>query len=226
MSTVQFTETQITHLNRFFTECSGSIMKYLTEGAEDDGVEPSELKDKIQTILTTKEFTIMSSKSMKNKKMKKKTTSVEEEIEETDEEKEEVTVKKTKTKTKTKTKAKKTKTNTKKKGSSGPTGHRLYMFGIKDFEAFSGKIVEFKGSDEVEEWGQDKSNGEIHKHCFSLASQSWKDANQDEWKALAEEVKTYWAESMEGDDEEDKKFSWEDFTEEQKHEFADKANKI
>lgn len=224
MSTVQFTETQITHLNRFFTECSGSIMKYLTEGADDDGVEPSELKDKIKTILTTKDFAIMSAKSMKKKKMKKKTKSVEEEIEETDEdgEEDEVTVKKTKTKTK-KAKAK---TKTKKKGSSGPTGHRLYMFGIKDFEAFSGKIVEFKGSDEVEEWGQDKSSGEIHKHCFSLASQSWKDANQDEWKALAEEVKASWAEIMEGDDDEDKKFSWEDFTEEQKQEFADKANKI
>ena len=225
MTTVQFTGSQVTHLNRFFSECGDSIMDYLIQNIEEGGVEPSELKDKIKTILNTEDFTLsdMDSKSLKTKS-KKKAKAKASIKEDSDEEVEVDKIPEKKTKVKAQSVAKKTKT--KKKGSSGPTGHRLYMFGIKDFEAFPGGIVEFKGSDEVEEWGQDKSSGEIHKHCFSLASKAWKDAKQDEWKALAEEVKASWAESMEGDDDEDKKFAWEDFTEEQKQEFADKADKI
>ena len=223
MTTVEFTESQVTHLGRFFTDCGDSIMDYLTQNIEEGGVEPSELKDKIKTILNTEGFTISCDIAKKTSiKDDTYTDVVDEEVCDSD-----IQLKTKKTKTKAKKPIVEKTTKTKKKGSSGPTGHRLYMFGIKDYKGFLGKIVEFKGSDEVEEWGQDKSSGEIHKHCFSLASKSWGQIEQSHWKTLAEEVKKCWSDIVDGDeDSEDKKFSWTHFSEEQKKEFSDKANDI
>ena len=78
-----------------------------------------------------------------------------------------------------------------KKGPSKMTGYRLYMFGIKESDDRKGKIVEIIDSDELEEFKQDKSKGEIRKEAFSRASKIWKAFSDEEKAVYNDEAKEF-----------------------------------
>ena len=58
---------------------------------------------------------------------------------------------------------------------------------------FEGSLKIVKNSDEMAEYGQDKSKGDIHKTSMKKANSNWSESeNQDIWKDLAETIKKEW----------------------------------
>ena len=206
---VQFSSNQITFLDKFLNEKNVEILEFLHQ-QPDDGHDISNIQDKLKELFSIRDFEVSNDQveitKSKSKSKKKKSKAKKHEIQDVsvndtesehsdtnndnnandnsdlDEVQEESSNKKPK-------KEKKEKKVKKEKKTSKVTGYRLYMFGIKDDESQPGKIKEIKDSDELDEFKETASSGEIHKKAFSMASHSWKNMSDEEKQVFNDKAK-------------------------------------
>lgn len=199
MSSVTFTQKQIDHIEKYIKDGVESIMDYLND-TDEDGISPDNCRKFILKTLSCKGFEI--SKRAKHL------------VDDTDDESE----------SETPTKAKKGKKVKKEKKFkvSFPTGHKLFIFGMKIDDLFEGSLKIVKNSDEMAEYGQDKSKGDIHKTSMKKANSNWSELeNQGSWKELAESIKKEWLSlTADGEIDEEEKFSFEKFSKSKQEEFS------
>lgn len=197
MSSVTFTQEQIEYIEQYMSKGIDSIMDYLNE-ADDDGISPENCKKFMSKSLSCKSFEV----TKRDKHL----------VDDTDDEAE--SPKKGK-------KGKKEKKEKKFKVSF-PTGHKLFIFGMKIDGLFEGSLKIVKNSDEMAEYGQDKSKGDIHKTSMKKANSNWSESEkQDIWKDLAETIKKEWLSLIaDGKIGEEEKFTFEKFSKSKQKEYS------